>query len=57
MEESAQMSRRLAAEARERGSNYAAARFEERAQKTKEQAMLIRQALENRALNVTEDAV
>ena len=51
------MSQRIATEARGRGQQHAAARFEEWAEKTKEQASLIRQALANRALNTTEDAV
>ncbi len=45
------MSQRLTAQARDRGSNYAATRFEERAQETTEQAMPIRQALANGVAN------
>ena len=40
-----------------RGHEHAAARFGERARKTREQADLIRQALDNGAADVTEDAV
>ncbi|MDX6380877.1 MAG: two-component system, chemotaxis family, protein-glutamate methylesterase/glutaminase [Rubrobacteraceae bacterium] len=57
LEESVEISHRLAAEARARGQYHAATRFEERAQKTKEQASLIRQALADSAENTTEDAV
>jgi two-component system chemotaxis response regulator CheB len=57
LEEGAQMSRRLAAESRTRGHEHAAARFEERARKTREQADLIRQALDNGAADTTEDVV
>jgi two-component system chemotaxis response regulator CheB len=57
LEEGAQMSQRLVTEARARGHEHAAARFEKRAQKTTEQAILIRQALANRSQNTTEDAV
>jgi two-component system chemotaxis response regulator CheB len=55
LEEGAQMSRRLAAESRARG--HAATRFEERARKTREQAALIREALDNGASEMVEDAV
>lgn len=57
LEEGAEVSRRLAAQARARGAEQAARRFEDRAQKSKEQATLIRQALANGAENTTEDAV
>jgi two-component system chemotaxis response regulator CheB len=57
LEESVQMSRRLADEARARGAEHAAARLEKRARETEEQATPIRQALANRAPNTTEDAV
>jgi len=57
LEEGAQMSHRLAAESRTRWHEHAAARFEERARKTREQADLIRQALDNGAADATEDAV
>ncbi len=57
LEEGAQMSQRLAVQSRARGHEHAAARFEERARKTREQADLIRQALDNGASDVTEDAV
>lgn len=57
LEEGAQMAQRLADEAHTRGHEHAATRFEERAQKTGEQAILIRQALADRAANTTEDAV
>jgi two-component system chemotaxis response regulator CheB len=57
LEESVEISHRLAAEARARGQYHAATRFEERAQKAKEQASLIRQALADSAENTTEDAV
>ena len=57
LEEGVQMSQRLAAETRARGHEHAAARFEERVRKTREQADLIRQALDNGSADVTEDAV
>lgn len=57
LEEGAQMSRRLAAESRSRGQEYAAARFEERARKTREQAGLIREALSKGASEAAGDAV
>ncbi len=57
LEEGAQMSHRLAAESRTRWHEHAAARFEERARKTRGQADLIRQALDNGAADATEDAV
>jgi two-component system, chemotaxis family, protein-glutamate methylesterase/glutaminase len=57
LEEGAEMSRRLAAQARARGAVHAAMRFEERAQKSKEQVTLLRQALANGPANTTEDAV
>lgn len=57
LEEGAQMSQRLAAESRARGHEHAAARFEERARKTRNQSSLIRQALDNSAADVTEDAI
>lgn len=55
LEESTQLSQRLAADSRARGQEHAAARFEERARKTKGQAGLIRQALDNGAADATED--
>jgi hypothetical protein len=57
LEEGVEMSRRLAVEARARGADHAAMRFEERARKSREQATLIRQALADGAANTTEDAV
>ncbi len=51
------MSRRLAAESRARGHEHAAARFEERARKTRGQADLIRQALSSGTPDATEDFV
>jgi len=57
LEEGAQMSRRLAAEARARGHEHAAARFEERARKAREQAGLIRQALGSDASDATRAVV
>lgn len=55
LEESTQLSQRLAADSRARGQEHAAARFEDRARKTKGQAGLIRQALDNGAADATED--
>jgi two-component system chemotaxis response regulator CheB len=55
LEESTQISQRLAADSRARGQEHAAARFEERARKTKGQAGLIRQALDNGAAAATEE--
>jgi two-component system, chemotaxis family, protein-glutamate methylesterase/glutaminase len=55
LEEGAQLSQRLAADSRVRGQEHAAARFEERARKTKGQAGLIRQALDNGVADATED--
>ena len=57
LEEGAQMSQRLAVESRDRGQEHAAARFEERARKTRGQAGLIRQALNNGAADAIEDTV
>ena len=57
LEEGAQMSRRLAADSRARGHEHAAARFEERARKTRGQADLIRQALSSGTPDATEDVV
>jgi hypothetical protein len=57
LEEGAQMSRRLAEESHGRGHEHAAARFEERARKTREQADLIRQALNSGAPDVTRNVV
>ncbi len=57
LEEGAQMSQRLATESRARGHEHAATRFEERAHKTREQADLIRQALDNGAADATKDIV
>ena len=57
LEEGAQMSQRLAADSRARGHEHAAARFEERAQKTRGQADLIRQALSSGTPDVPEDVV
>jgi two-component system chemotaxis response regulator CheB len=48
LEEGVDMSRRLAEESRARGHEHAAARFEDRARRTQEQAQLIRQALAGR---------
>jgi two-component system chemotaxis response regulator CheB len=55
LEEGAQMSQKLAAESRIRGHEHAAVRFEERARKTREQADLIRQALDNGAAYTSEN--
>jgi two-component system chemotaxis response regulator CheB len=55
LEKGAQMSQRLAAESRTRVHEHAAARFEERARNTREQADLIRQALDNGAADATEN--
>jgi two-component system chemotaxis response regulator CheB len=57
LEEGAQMSRRLAADSRARGHEYAAARSEERVRKTRRQAALIRQALSSGTPDATEDVV
>jgi two-component system chemotaxis response regulator CheB len=55
LEEGAQMSQKLATQSRARGHEHAATRFEERARKTREQADLIRQALDNGAADATEN--
>ncbi len=55
LEESTQMSQRLAADSSARGQEHAAARFEERARKTRGQDSLIRQALDNSAADATQD--
>lgn len=57
LEEGAQMSRKLAKESHGRGHEHAAARFEERARKTREQADLIRQALNNAVPDATRGVV
>lgn len=57
LEESASMSRALAARAREHGQDHAASRFEERARKAGEQVDLIRWALSDGAPDATEGAV
>jgi len=55
--EGAQMSWRLTKESRGRGYEHAAACFEERARKTREQADLIRQALSNAVPDGTREVV